>query len=112
MVQVTNTPVEEARQSWWYQNIRKLGHVPEYFSLGITASMAWYVTSRKRAYLKAAIFCAIVSLSDQLVKRLLPTREFDATDLSFDFVGYVLGIMIIMSVIYICKKRSVNLTKQ
>lgn len=106
VVQVTNTPVEVARQSWWYQNIRKLGHIPEYLALGVTASFAWYVTSRKWAYLKAFGLCAFVSVSDQMVKGLLPTREFDVTDLPFDLVGYMVGILVVMSVVWGRRRKS------
>lgn len=96
VVEITNTPVEVARQSWWYHNIRKLGHIPEYLALGITTAFAWYVTDRRGVYWKALLLCAIVSLSDQILKGLLPTREFDITDLPFDFAGYIVGIAIVI----------------
>lgn len=96
VVEITNTPVEVARQSWWYHNIRKLGHIPEYLALGITTAFAWYVTDRRGVCWKALLLCAIVSISDQILKGLLPTREFDITDLPFDFAGYVMGIAIVI----------------
>lgn len=110
VVQITNTPVEVARQSWWYVNIRKLGHIPEYLALGLTMTFAWYVTRGKVLYWRSLFLCALVSVSDQIIKGFLPTREFDATDLPFDFVGYVVGILIVTVVVKICerKKKSVN----
>lgn len=100
MVQITETPMEVARQSWWYRNIRKLGHVAEYFPLGITSAWAWYLTSRRKFYLKALLLCALVSFSDQLLKGILPTRKFDVIDLFYDFGGYLLGIVIIACVLW------------
>ncbi len=100
VMEITNTPVEVARQSWWYRNIRKLGHIPEYLALGITVSFAWYVTAKRWVYLKAFVLCVFVSFSDQLLKGFLPTREFDATDLPFDFAGYVVGICLVMVIVW------------
>lgn len=96
LVEITGTPVEVAQQSWWYANIRKLGHIPEYLTLGITMTFAWYVTDRRWMYLRSLLLCFSVSISDQLLKGILPTREFDATDLPFDFAGYVVGIVVVL----------------
>ena len=103
IVEITNTAVEVAQYSWWYVNIRKLGHIPEYFGLGVTTAFAWHVTRRRRWILKTILMCATVSLSDQLLKGMLPTREFDVTDLPFDLVGYGVGILIVMMVTWIMR---------
>ena len=111
VVEITNTPVEVARHSWWYVNIRKLGHIPEYLTLGVTTAFAWYATSRKLWMLKAFLMCVVISLSDQLVKGMLPTREFDATDLPFDLIGYGVGILFVMFLI-VSYKLVVNVKKR
>ena len=43
--------------------------------------------------------CAIVSLIDQTLKGILPTREFDEKDLMLDLIGYAMGIL--LTVIFI-----------
>lgn len=72
-----------ADSAWIAANIRKLGHTMEYFLLGLACycCFGW----------KGLRYCAYFSVLDQCLKELLPVRYFDATDLPYDMLGYVLG---------------------
>lgn len=94
-----NIPVKNPDCSWFYNvaKLRKLAHVPEYFLLGVAVSLSWVMyTDRIRNVLFRSVFmCFTVSLLDQLVKRFIAGREFDVSDMAFDNVGYVMGIIIL-----------------
>lgn len=85
---------EKLEGAWWNDSsgIRKLGHIIEYGLLGIGAGVA---IDRKRW---AVITCIAVSILDQVIKVFVPIRHFDITDLPFDAIGAVLGIMIVTGV--------------
>ena len=85
----------QAETNWWnnYILMRKLGHIPEYFLLGMSSVIAL------RKWWEAGILCIAVSFSDEIVKGLLPSREFDFVDMRFDLIGYVIGIVAITLVI-------------
>ena len=50
---------------------------------------------------KAGMLCVAVSLLDQIVKWILPGREFDFVDMRFDLIGYVIGILVMAIVLRI-----------
>ena len=50
---------------------------------------------KKRPYFLAVVFCAVVSICDQLCKIVVPGREFDITDIPFDVMGYLIGILFV-----------------
>lgn len=45
------------------------------------------------------MLCVAVSLMDQIVKGILPGREFDWRDMPFDLIGYVIGILVMAIVL-------------
>ena len=49
----------------------------------------------------AGMLCVAVSLLDQIVKWILPGREFDFVDMRFDLIGYVIGILVMAIVLRI-----------
>ena len=51
--------------------------------------------AKKRPFLLAVVFCAVVSICDQLSKIVVPGREFDITDIPFDVMGYLIGILFV-----------------
>ena len=69
--------------AWIAANIRKLGHIMEYFLLGFACycCFGW----------KCLVCCTVFSVLDQCFKELIPVRHFDSTDLPYDMLGYVLG---------------------
>ncbi|MCQ2515165.1 MAG: VanZ family protein, partial [Ruminococcus sp.] len=81
----------EGKSHWWFEvsHLRKIAHSIEYCVLGIFSACVL----QKRSRLLPIMVCTIISLSDQFLKLLLPTREFDAVDLVFDCFGYMLGIL-------------------
>lgn len=77
---------------WISANVRRLGHLPEYFLLGFTVYTALRGTfPEKRMALWAVVICGGVSLGDQLLKELIPVRHFDIWDLPVDLIGYGVG---------------------
>lgn len=76
---------------WWNSasNIRLIGHVIEYFVLGLAVGIA---IKRK---IVAVIVCMSVSLLDQSLKIFIPARHFDKSDIPFDVIGFCCGLFII-----------------
>lgn len=92
---------KKAIQCWWYNfsNFRKLAHIGEYFPLGISVAIPFYLIHKKKPIMFSLFICSIVSLIDQILKGILPTREFDEKDLVLDMIGYAMGIL--LTVIFI-----------
>lgn len=111
MVQKLGISEEQMNLAWWNDpgHVRKLGHVLEYFILGLSSAFLFWKRG-KNFVLKALLFCAVVSILDQLLKKCLPTRHFDATDLPFDLVGYGGGILVVAGIwgIWILIKKVVG----
>lgn len=84
---------------WWndYIFMRKLGHLVEYIPLGLSTCFAF------RGW-QALVFCVVVSFVDQLIKGILPGREFDWRDMPFDLIGYAVGILA-MAIVLRFRKR-------
>ena len=85
---------------WWNSGagIRWIGHVIEYFTLGLVVGIA---IKRK---LVSVIVCMAVSLIDQTVKIFIPARHFDKGDIPFDIVGFCCGLAIAWVLKYAAKK--------
>ena len=79
-------------------NIRRLGHVIEFFALGLVTAIA------SKKMWKAWALCICMSLFDQILKIYVPGRHFDPVDLGFDAAGYAIGICIV----WIMKMRLLN----
>lgn len=75
--------------------IRKLAHAVEYGILGLAAVTFFRTWNSRHPYRIAVLWCAVSSVLDQLSKLLVPGREFDCTDLPFDFLGYLLMITLV-----------------
>lgn len=93
-----NSVIASKRSSthWWndYILMRKIGHLIEYIPLGLSTCFAF------RGW-RELVFCVVVSFVDQLIKGILPGREFDWIDMPFDFIGYVVGILVMAIVLRI-----------
>lgn len=94
----------QAETNWWddYTLMRNLGHVPEYLLLGLSSVMAF------RKWWKAGILCVAISFLDEIIKGILPGREFDFVDMRFDFAGYVIGIATMLTILEIRKRKEHN----
>lgn len=85
-------PEGSGAAAWAARNIRRLGHVPEYFLLGVTAYGAMQSSfPGKKVILRTLAVCAAVSAGDECLKAMLPTRHFDILDMPMDVIGYALG---------------------
>ncbi len=69
--------------------VRRLGHVIEYFVLGAAAA----ISVRKKRF--ALLLCICISFADQIIKIYVPGRHFDRMDLTFDAMGYVIGLSVV-----------------
>jgi VanZ family protein len=68
---------------------RTLLHLPLYFLLGCAVGYS------VRGFWQAAGICSVIALADETLKIFLPTREFQAIDLGFDAIGFLMGIGIV-----------------
>ncbi len=85
---------------WWNSGagIRLIGHVIEYFALGLVVGIAI------RRKLVGLIVCMAVSLIDQTVKIYIPARHFDWGDIPFDIIGFCCGLAIAWVLKFAAKK--------
>jgi hypothetical protein len=98
-----------------FKEMRRLAHTVEYFVLGIFVALAFHWTLQRRARrqssgsdgemapvrfpaVRSFIFCACVSVCDQLVKGTRVDKEFDFRDFPYDVAGYVTAI----AIVYVC----------
>ncbi len=90
----------DTTNEWWNTsaNIRLLGHVIEYFVLGLVVG---FVIKRK---LVGLIMCMAISFADQIVKIYVPARHFDKGDIPFDVIGFCSGLAIAWVLIFAVKK--------
>ena len=109
---VSNVGVERKKliQCWWYDfnNFRRLAHIVEYFPLGISVVIPFRIVCKKKSVRFSFLVCALVSLIDQSLKGILPTREFDVKDIVLDLIGYAMGILLTAILIKICSKRKIR----
>lgn len=87
--------------SWIYNiaKFRKLAHIPEYLILGVSVAISNLFTGNKKTMhvlLKSMVLCNIVSVFDQTIKFLFSGREFDLTDIGFDWIGYFCGSVLVI----------------
>ncbi|MGI6535998.1 MAG: VanZ family protein [Eggerthellaceae bacterium] len=79
---------------------RKIVHTVEFFPVGLLMALVAYNLPqtkdmpRNRVLAAVILICFACSLGDQVHKAFVPGREFDALDMCFDAVGYVLGALI------------------
>ena len=88
--------------------IRKWAHTVEFFAFGVPVAAAlllWWghpeLTGVRMLVSFAISACA--SLFDQTHKLFVPGREFDASDLVFDVLGYGVGIVLMFGVVGIAR---------
>ena len=97
--------------SWVHDmhTVRSLAHIPEYFLLGIAL---WIGFKSVSAHPAGWSFLAggIIGLLDEVLKELLPTREFDLGDWRLDLigVGIALGFCWAISTIVKAKRKPVS----
>lgn len=75
--------------------IRKLGHVTEFFILGILTALLSGKLFSKKAFLKALILCALYASSDEFHQIFVSGRGPMVTDVLLDTAASFIGILII-----------------
>ncbi len=89
-------------------DVRAWAHVPEFFLLGLFlfgAAALWPGAApvgrrppgARARYGVALLSCMGCSLFDQVHKAFVPGREFDARDLPFDALGYLLALALVLA---------------
>lgn len=62
-------------------------------------------TDRKKyASSLSIISCGLISILDQTIKFLLSGREFDLTDIGFDFIGYLCGTFLVGMIYFLLQR--------
>ena len=67
--------------------------------LGVSVAISNLFTGNKKTkhvLLKSMVLCNIVSVFDQTIKFLFSGREFDLTDIGFDWIGYFCGSVLVI----------------
>lgn len=83
-----------------YNNIRSLGHVLEYFILGILVFFLYKVIIQKKYIWIYILFTGLgVILLDETIQIFTPGRSFQLIDIVLDSTGYGSGI--VLGLIYI-----------
>lgn len=93
-----NSEINHREVNVWltYVLVRKFAHTIEYIILGI--AVAVFFSESRHSILYPMLICMVCSVMDQCSKIYIPGREFDITDLPFDVMGYVIGILLIVAV--------------
>ncbi len=90
----------DTSSEWWNSGagIRLIGHVLEYFALGLVVGIA------VKSKVVGLIVCMAISLIDQTVKIFIPARHFDWGDIPFDITGFCCGLAIAWVLKFAAKK--------
>ena len=86
--------------------IRSLAHFTEYTALGFL-TFAFFSLSNSDKIKKALLSftgCALFSLADEVHQIFVPGRSFQFKDISIDFAGVILGILIFLFIKHLIKK--------
>lgn len=88
--------------------IRKCAHVFEYFILGILFALTYInmIGNVNYRIIYTFLSALVVSISDEIIQLYVPGRVGAVTDVLIDTIGIVLGIILILLIIKIRKKRT------
>lgn len=94
-------------QKWWSNPdfLRKSAHIAEYLLLGICVMFGVIFNFQECLLIKSVSVCFGISFLDQMIKGMIPGREFDVTDFPLDFLGYTFGALIVLFMIQKIKKE-------
>jgi VanZ family protein len=78
----------------WYELTGRLFHALEYALLAIliARALAWRVSVRSSHLWAAFSLGAMYALSDEVHQMFVPSRSFQLGDLTYNFVGILLGL--------------------
>ena len=77
--------------TWFGLTIRKLAHIAEFGALGLAAGIvcACLLGTGFIPWATSSGLCLVASFADELHKRFVPGRHFDAKDMVLDAAGYL-----------------------
>lgn len=76
--------------------LRKIAHGLEFFVLGITASLGFFVTLKRTAPVATLVLCFVYSVTDEIHQIFVPGRACRAKDIFIDSCGAAAGIILFM----------------
>ena len=100
---VPNLSVGEGAVDFW---TRKPAHIVEYailFGLIWRALRGSLTVTVKKLYFSAAVFTISYAVTDEVHQLLTPSRAGKIEDLGFDFLGIVVGAILVR--FYLCQSR-------
>ena len=79
--------------------VRETAHGIEYFILGVLVFNALFtcLNNKKLLFISkiSILICAIYALSDEIHQIPIPGRAFQLMDLGIDFIGIILGVIVV-----------------
>lgn len=86
--------------------VRKVGHLLEFFSLGVLLSWLIRMLCKKKwqYFALPLLFGIAVAAVDEFIQIFIPERDGRIMDVGIDTLGIVLGIVLITSIIFIKNK--------
>ncbi len=101
-------PEKQKKKVEPYQTaIRKIAHLTEYAILGILTYIAFLLHKKKKIAFSATTLCFIYAITDEIHQLFVKGRACRWYDVLIDTAGALVGILIIIAIIKLIRKRSV-----
>lgn len=78
-----------------FYDIRKYGHISEYALLGVFSTLFFLELKIWLPYVESIALCFLYACSDEFHQLFVPGRSGKFSDVGFDSIGYMIGIIII-----------------
>ena len=99
-------PKKQMKKVEPYQKaIRKVAHLTEYAILGILSYIAFLLHKKKKIALSTTTLCFLYAITDEIHQLFVKGRACRWYDVLIDTTGAVIGIMIIIGILKIIRKR-------
>ena len=85
--------------------IRKIAHLTEYAILGILSYIAFLLHKKKKLVLSATTLCFLYAITDEIHQLFVKGRACRWYDVALDTAGAMVGILIIITLFKILKRR-------
>ena len=85
--------------------IRKIAHLTEYAILGILSYIAFLLHKKKKIVISATMLCTLYAVTDEIHQLFVKGRACRWYDVLIDTAGAVIGIMILIVILKIIRKR-------
>lgn len=87
--------------------IRKVAHLTEYAILGILSYIAFLLHKKKKLVISATMLCTLYAVTDEIHQLFVKGRACRWYDVLIDTGGAIIGIMIIIGILKLIRKRGV-----